>query len=190
MGTLRASVKRFSRACTTLFALSADRSNSQCDFCGKGPLFLEWVTNDWVTLMRSCKLLPHCKIDASVMLEPTPVIASFNALFKQAHWQGGFHVARKPPPPFTLVVGLELISYVMSYFEFHTGRLDESTVQTLELICEVHRVSLTRLSATRDYIDEAQAEKPSRHRRAQHRHLAIAVKRPRWMLATYIGLKW
>ena len=31
-------------ACTTLFALSADRSNSQSDFCGKGPLFLERVT--------------------------------------------------------------------------------------------------------------------------------------------------
>ena len=41
---LRASVKRFSRACTTPFALSADRSNSQTDFCGKGPLFLERVT--------------------------------------------------------------------------------------------------------------------------------------------------
>ena len=27
-----------------LFALSADRSNSQSDFCGKGPLFLEPVT--------------------------------------------------------------------------------------------------------------------------------------------------
>ena len=49
----------------------------------------------------------------------------------QARRQGGFHVARNPPP-FALVVGLKLISYVMSYFEFHTGRLDESTVQTLE----------------------------------------------------------
>ena len=45
LGTLRASVKRFLRACTTLFALSADRSNSKSDFCGKGPLFLERVTN-------------------------------------------------------------------------------------------------------------------------------------------------
>ena len=27
-----------------LFALSADRSNSQSDFCGKGPFFLERVT--------------------------------------------------------------------------------------------------------------------------------------------------
>ena len=41
---LRASVKRFSRACTTLFALSADRSNLQTDFCGKCPLFIERVT--------------------------------------------------------------------------------------------------------------------------------------------------
>ena len=65
------------------------------------------------------------------------------------------------PPPFTLVVGLELFSYVMSYFEFHTGRLDESTVQTLELIYEAHRVSLTQLSATRDYIGETQAKKPA-----------------------------
>ena len=51
MGTLRASVKRFSRACTTLFALSADRSNSQTNFCGKGPLFLERVTY-FETLLR------------------------------------------------------------------------------------------------------------------------------------------
>ena len=51
MGTLRASVKRFSRACTTLFALSADRSNSQSDFCGKGPLFLERVTYTVVNLI-------------------------------------------------------------------------------------------------------------------------------------------
>ena len=41
---LRASVKQFSLACTMLFTLSADRSNSQSDFCGKGPLFLERVT--------------------------------------------------------------------------------------------------------------------------------------------------
>ena len=31
-----------------LFALSADRSNSQSDFCGKGPLFLEWVTYEYI----------------------------------------------------------------------------------------------------------------------------------------------
>ena len=44
LGTRRASVKRFSRACTMLFALSADKSNSQFNFFGKGPLFLERVT--------------------------------------------------------------------------------------------------------------------------------------------------
>ena len=41
LGTLCASVKQFSRACTMLFALSADRSNSQSDFCRIGPLFLD-----------------------------------------------------------------------------------------------------------------------------------------------------
>ena len=30
-----------------LFALFADRSNSQFDFCGKGPLFIERVTNNY-----------------------------------------------------------------------------------------------------------------------------------------------
>ena len=43
----------------------------------------------------------------------------------QARKQRSFHVARKPHPPFALVValvGLKLISYVMSYFEFHMHR--------------------------------------------------------------------
>ena len=46
-----------------------------------------------------------------------------NRQSSQARRQGGFHVARNPPPPpFALVVRLKLISYVMSYFEFHMHR--------------------------------------------------------------------
>ena len=37
-GMQRTSVKQLSQICTTLFVLSADRYNSQSDFCGKGPL--------------------------------------------------------------------------------------------------------------------------------------------------------
>ena len=40
-------------------------------------------------------------------------------------WGGGVpRCSENPPPPFALVVGLKLISYVMSYFEFQIRRVD------------------------------------------------------------------
>ena len=43
-----------------LFALSAHRSNSQSDFCGKGPLFLERVTcNSYCSTKREAAVMLH-----------------------------------------------------------------------------------------------------------------------------------
>ena len=64
-----------------LCALSADRSNSKSDFCGKGPLFLERVTFDnfRLPLMQLTQPLKHsqpsnhyaqfgeCRADRSVL---------------------------------------------------------------------------------------------------------------------------